>query len=160
METSCSHGHQRTVIGKFCSLEKFVRGKRRKSSGKQGDQFFSRKFPFLMTDEILYRHFGLHNTSRTEKELKAHNRNWSRHIHRTPTLSKSRTWGEFKMARRKIRGRRAEENERTKERTNERVWAQFQTLCTKHKIHEIKRTSLAPKKGPHSVCLFVCLCCD
>jgi hypothetical protein len=91
METSCSHGHQSTVIGKFCSLEKFVRGKRRKSSGKQRDQFFSRKFPFLMTDEILYGHFGLHNTSRTEKELKAHNRNWSRHIHKTPTLSKSRT---------------------------------------------------------------------
>jgi hypothetical protein len=90
METSCSHGHQSTVIGKFCSLEKFVRGKRSKSSGKQGDQFFSRKFPFLMTDEILYRHFGLHNTSRTEKELKAHNRNWSTHIHKTPTLSKSR----------------------------------------------------------------------
>jgi hypothetical protein len=91
METSCSHGHQSTVIGKFCSLEKFVRGKRRKSSGKQGDQFFSKKFPFLMTDEILYCHFGLHNTSRTEKELKARNRNWSRHIHKTPTLSKSRT---------------------------------------------------------------------
>ncbi len=48
---------------------------------------------------------------------------------------------------------------RTNERTNEHVWAQFQTLCIKQKIHEIKGTSLAPKKGPHSLCLFVCLCC-
>jgi hypothetical protein len=75
----------------FCNLEKFVRGKRRKSSGKQGDQILLKKIPILMTDEILYRHFGLRNTSRTEKELKAHNRNWSTHIHKTPTLSKSRT---------------------------------------------------------------------
>lgn len=59
-----------------------------------------------------------------------------------------------------LRGKLQEEElRRTNERTNEHVWAQFETLCIKQKIHEIKGTSLAPKKGPHSLCLFVCLCC-